>query len=125
MLNAGTGRARFPRAIRLTRPADFQRVFRRAAKSSDACFTVLGVTNRLGHARLGLAISRKMARSAVVRNRVKRVIRESYRQHQDELVGLDIVVLARSRIGDVARADMRASLTMHWSTLVARCAKFS
>ena len=41
--------------------------------------TVLATPNQLQHPRLGLAISRKVARSAVGRNRIKRVVRESYR----------------------------------------------
>lgn len=46
-------------------------------------------------ARLGLAVSRKVSKSAVQRNRIKRLVRESFRKHSAGLPPLDIVVMAR------------------------------
>jgi ribonuclease P protein component len=46
-------------------------------------------------ARLGLAVSRKVSKSAVQRNRIKRLVRESFRKHRAHLPALDIVVMAR------------------------------
>jgi ribonuclease P protein component len=47
------------------------------------------------HARLGLAISKKQARRAVDRNRLKRLSREAFRVSRDQLKGLDLVIMAR------------------------------
>jgi len=46
-------------------------------------------------ARLGLAVSRKVSRSAVQRNRIKRVVRESFRKLGAQMPAIDIVVIAR------------------------------
>ncbi len=118
----GNGRYGFPTQARLRHKREFQRVFARPLKSSDACFTVLAMPNDVRRPRLGLAISRKAARSAVARNRIKRTVRESFRHSQGELPGLDFVVMARPGLDTKDTARMRASLKMHWSRLSKRCA---
>ena len=65
------------------RPAAAGRVFKQALRSRDPLFTVLCRCNNSDLARLGLAISKKHCRRAVGRNRIKRIVRESFRQHQD------------------------------------------
>jgi ribonuclease P protein component len=82
-------------------------------------FTVLYRSNGSDKPRLGLAISKKNCRLATGRNRLKRIVRESFRQHRDELDGLDFVVLNQPI---AARADNKAlfdSLEQHWQ----RCRK--
>lgn len=77
-------------------------------------FTVLSRENGSDQARLGLAISRKHCRRACDRNRVKRLVRESFRRHAGTLAGLDVVVLAQP---ETSRADNRtlfSSLASHW-----------
>jgi len=83
--------------------------------------TVLARPNGLSHPRLGLAISRKVARRAVARNRIKRIIRESLRREGDRLAGLDVVVLGRPGIDRKNNAELRRSLNMHWKRLASRC----
>ncbi len=116
------GGARFPRCARLTGQQAFARVFARPVKSSDRCFTVLAHPNALAYPRLGLAVSRKVSKSAVMRNRIKRVIRESFRHHQDSLRGLDCVVLARAAAAQQDNAVLAAALQRHWRRLVSTCA---
>jgi ribonuclease P protein component len=86
---------------------------------------VLGQNNQKSYARLGLAIARKHVKKAVSRNRIKRLVRESFRQHQKLLAGLDIVVTLR---GDASRLDnnmIRQSLIKHWHSLITKCEKYS
>jgi ribonuclease P protein component len=54
----------------------------------------------------------------VARNRIKRIVRESFRQRQDRLSGLDLVVLNHPAAGSASNAQMTDSLERHW----ARCA---
>ena len=68
-------------------------------------------------ARLGLAISKKNCRQATGRNRIKRIVRESFRQHQAELAGLDVVVINQPPCRSAANRDLFGSLARHW----ARC----
>jgi len=83
---------------------------------------MLAVSNDCDHPRLGLAISRKAARSAVARNRVKRHIRETFRHTQDELGGLDIVVIARPGIARQSGPALNDALHKLWKRLITTCA---
>ena len=111
-------RAHFQRAFRLTKPSEFRRVFQRPIVSSDDCFKVLARINEAGAARLGLAVSRQVDRSAVGRNRIKRVIRESFRQwNATSSTACDIVVLPRSQAASICNRKLDQSLTRHWLRL--------
>ena len=82
----------FPKSVRLLKSADFQRVYEGSAFAADDTLVIKAVPNDIGKLRLGLAVSRKVG-NAVVRNRWKRRIRESFRrQRGDFSIGLDIVV---------------------------------
>ena len=64
----------------------------------DKHFFVLYTKNRLGPARLTMAVPRRRVVRAVDRNRIKRVIRESFRQHRAQLSGMDILIVARNNL---------------------------
>lgn len=108
------GRQRFGSRHRLPDEAAYGRVFGGASRSRDRLFTVLSRKNDSDTARLGLAISRKHCRLATGRNRLKRVIRESFRQHLATLAGLDVVVLAQSGAADADNRALFDSLAKHW-----------
>lgn len=69
-----------------------------------------------GPARLGLAIAKKQLPRAVDRNRVKRIVRESFREHQ--LQDYDVVVLARRETLTATNDELFASLRLHWKRLL-------
>jgi ribonuclease P protein component len=105
---------RFTPGSRLADAAAFSRVFKKAQRSRDKLFTVLYRDNEENEARLGLAIAKKHCHLATGRNRIKRVVRESFRRHRAELAGLDIVVLNRP---EATQADSRLLFTClekHW-----------
>jgi ribonuclease P protein component len=99
---------------RLPDAAAFNHVFSHAQRSRDSLFTVLSSANGLAHARLGLAISKKHCRAASGRNRLKRVVRESFRQHQQALAGLDVVVLGQPGTSRATNQRLFDSLAAHW-----------
>ena len=115
------GGTRFRREARLLRPGEFEAVFKQALRSGDACFTVLGRRSGGEQARLGLAISKKAAGNGVVRNRLKRVVRESFRHHLTELPDLDIVVLAKPPAKTKSNAELFRSMERHWERLISQC----
>lgn len=104
-------------------PADFKRVFDHChCKVADRWMTVLAVANNRAGPRLGLVVSRKAARTAVTRNRVKRQIRESFRQAQADLGSLDIVVIGRPGIGLQGNRTLARLLETLWNKLIKTCA---
>lgn len=113
--------ARFPRRARLTRTADFRAVFSDNVRSSGGDMTVLARKNDLGYPRLGLAVSRRAVRRAVDRNRLKRLVRESFRRHAACLQPMDYVVLARSGLERRDPAGIARSLARHWERFRAPC----
>lgn len=114
---------RFARHQRLLRPAEFNQVFDRACKISDKHLTLLCRQNDLPHARLGMAISKRNNKTAVARNRIKRLSRESFRQYQAELAGLDIVVLARTSAAQLSKQELFRVCEDLWLGLVKKCKK--
>ena len=109
--------------MRLTEPVDYQRVFKRCDhRFNNRWMTVLAIPNQLQHPRLGLAISRKVANKAVSRNRIKRVIRESYRHWQTRLGNLDIVVLGRAGVAKQPNRELDAALELLWKQMIKTCA---
>ena len=115
--------ARFPRQARLTEPAEFKRVFDDCrCKASDRHFTVLAIPNDRESPRLGLVISRKAARRAVARNRIKRQIRESFRRIQARLGAQDIVVIGRPGIDQQDNKALAMALENIWTRLIKTCA---
>ena len=84
--------------------------------------TLLAISNSRESPRLGLVISRKAARTAVARNRIKRLVRESFRYTQQPLGGLDIVVIGRSGIALQTNRALAESLEKLWKKLIKTCA---
>jgi ribonuclease P protein component len=105
---------RFGKDNRLLNAADFGRVFECATRSRDRLFTVLYHQNTTNRARLGLAISKKHCRRASARNRIKRVVRESFRQSKDLLAGFDVVVINQPGAAIASNIELFESLDGHW-----------
>ena len=103
-----------PRELRLTTKPAFDHVFDSASSSRDQYFIVLSVGNDLTHPRLGLVVSRKVSPRAVNRNRIRRVVRESFREHQYDLAACDLVVMAQPAARDADNSELRNSLERHW-----------
>ena len=113
---------RFARHQRLLKSSEFQYVFAHPRRFSDKNLTVFVRRNHLSHARLGLAIPKKYIKLAVKRNRIKRLIRESFRTWQGKLVGWDIVIMARGGAARLKNQELRTALESHWQKLISQCA---
>ncbi|MCZ6803994.1 MAG: ribonuclease P protein component [Proteobacteria bacterium] len=108
---------RFQACNRLKRPEEYKRVFSSKHRSSDKSFLFLAINNGISLARLGLAVPKKYIHSAVDRNRLKRIIRESFRSRQKQLEGKDIVVVVKNRL-DVNREKIELMLIKHWDRII-------
>ncbi len=89
-------------------------MFKNGQRSGDRFFTVLFHPNALGQPRLGFAISKQKVRLAVGRNRLRRLVRESFRRRAGDLPAVDLVVLARDGTRAADRAEIAASIEKHW-----------
>jgi ribonuclease P protein component len=110
-------RLSLPRTRRLLNRQQFDTTMKEGRRIRDEYFTVYARRNDLGHGRLGMTVARRVSTAAVARNRIRRQIRESFRLHQHELPGLDIVVMANSRAAQGGNPALRGSLDAHWRRL--------
>ncbi len=110
---------RFRRAAKLVKPAEFKEVFRKSEASTDALFRILWRIGGRSGSRLGMAVSRKVERRAVGRNRIKRIVRESFRHWRAATSAppCDIVVLPRQAAAEAGNAELRRSLERHWQRI--------
>ena len=103
------------RRSRLLRSGDFDRTLRSGRRTSSDYLALFVSDNDLGRARVGFAVSRKLG-NAVIRNRIKRRLRELVRP----LIlraqgGRDVVIVARARAVDAGFARLRQEIEMLWS----------
>ena len=80
---------------RIRLPREYSAVYEAKVRESRGPLTVYALPNDLGHPRLGMSVSRKVG-VAVRRNRIRRLVRESFRLLQHDLPqGYDLVVVVR------------------------------
>lgn len=97
-------------------------MFEQAFRSSDKALTALARASQPAQgARLGLAISKKCARRSVDRQRIKRLIRESFRQTRQQLPAMDIVVMCRPAVLSMSNHEISKALDRHWQRLTRQC----
>lgn len=114
--------ATFPKTNRVVDKKDYSRVFNEAERVVASSLVLLYCNNSLDHCRLGLAISKKHVAKAVQRNRIKRLIREFFRQRKTQCTGLDIVFVSRPALGGADKPLLLRNLEDMWRKLVERCA---
>ncbi len=102
-------------------PAEFREVRQRGKKFADAFFSLSVLANHENHPRLGLAIATRTFGSAVARNRIKRLTRESFRLNQHALPAVDVTVSARDAARRAGPMELRSSLEKHWKSILKRC----
>jgi ribonuclease P protein component len=69
---------------------------------------------------MGLIIAKKNVKLACTRNRLKRLMRESFRHQQHQLPDLDIVVMARRGLADMNNAEIQQLIEKQWKRLCKR-----
>jgi ribonuclease P protein component len=110
-----------PRARRLRRATEFRRLYAQGRRLAADGFTAVVLPNDTGSARLGLSVAARLERLAVQRNRVRRIIRESFRAHRQRLPAVDVVVGLRSAPRVADNAQLRRSLEKLWQKINASC----
>jgi ribonuclease P protein component len=115
----------FNRESRLLTPGHFQSVFEKPIRFGSRHFTILITPTNLSddsikNNRLGLAIAKKRVKLAVQRNRIKRIIRESFRLNQHELPAIDMVVMVKSGIDQLENKEINQQLEKIWRKIIQR-----
>lgn len=105
----------FSRELRLLAPVQFKAVFAQPLRAGTPELTVLARPNSLEFPRLGLTVAKKHLKRAHDRNRIKRIVRESFRLKQHELPHADFVFVAKSGIGKLDNAALFATLEKLWT----------
>ncbi|MEO8459171.1 MAG: ribonuclease P protein component [Dokdonella sp.] len=111
------GDARFPANTHLRKAADFAALRVHGKRCGSEFFHAEAAGNTLNFARIGLAVSRRVSKRAVDRNRIKRVVRESFRHKRQTLPPLDVLVIARSSARITANHLLRGDLDRLWQRL--------
>lgn len=115
-------RLTLPRRLRVIRRGDFGRAYREGSRARGGILLVVAVPNGLDHPRLGLSVGRAIWRSAVRRNRVKRIFREAFRLEQQALpAGYDLILIPGAPRLDPALAPTRAELVRLARKAARRC----
>lgn len=111
----------FDKSRRLLKKNDYDHVFQQAKKLVTAEFIFLYRCNSVGHARLGLALSKKNIAKAHDRNRIKRLLRETFRTK--ELPAIDVIVLGRQGVANLPNSLTITKLSKAWDKLATLCKK--
>ena len=94
----------------LKKNKDFQNVYRKGKSYANRYFVMYVLKNETNQNRLGISVSKKVGNS-VIRHHLTRLVRESYRLHEDMFnSGLDIVVIARSTAKDISYHEVESAL---------------
>ncbi len=110
---------RLTKSHRLLKPGDFKHVFDGVEiKAGSRHLSILGCSSDLGHARLGLVISKKNAGIAVQRNRIKRLGREVFRLRNSDLPSIDMVLIAKHGVSSLSNPDILALLNRLVDTMI-------
>lgn len=113
--------ARFQKRARLLNAAQFDAVFKQGRRFTVGNFTAVMASNDLGFPRVGFAFSKKHAPLSVQRNRVRRILRERFRLHQQGLASVDLVLMLRGKLPPDGQA-VTAAANDFWLQLARRCA---
>lgn len=107
---------------RLRTPGQFRSVYQNKQWGGSLHHTFnIKASNLKGSSRasmLGVTVSRKVSNSAVIRNRIKRQIREFYRHRQFELSDAEVVITAKPSCAIASDSDRRESLEVLWQKLI-------
>jgi ribonuclease P protein component len=88
---------KFEHFKRIKKASDFKNIQTNGKRFYTKNFLIACLHNELENSRFGIAVSKKVHKRSVIRNKIKRRLREVYRQNQNLIkAGLDFVVIARS-----------------------------
>ncbi|MDI6715629.1 MAG: ribonuclease P protein component [Actinomycetota bacterium] len=98
------------REFRITASKDFQAVYKLGKSTANKDLVVYFLKKEGQRSRLGISVSRRIG-SAVVRNKVKRLLKEAFRRNEDKIKGgYDIILIAREAVNEKSFQDIEKTL---------------
>ncbi len=105
----------FSKSQRLLVARDFSCVFDKSDYRVSHQYCLILAKSTLGqHNRLGIIVAKKHIRLAASRNRIKRLMRENFRQQQHHLPGIDAIVLARKGLDQLSNPELNSLFKTLW-----------
>ena len=108
----------FQRSKRLLTAGDYKKVFLKPKKVSTPEILFLYTDNNQQSSKLGLAVAKKQIPLAVDRNRIKRLVRESFRNNHNKLCSIDVVVMVRNKALKIDNLQLRQQLDNLWKKII-------
>lgn len=84
-----------PKELKIRKTSEYKEIFGKSKRLSSDHFNFLYAPNSLGYPRVGFVVAKKNVPGAVERNRVKRVLREVFRQNKSLFGSMDVVFIAK------------------------------
>ena len=113
----------FPKKVRLIRKTQFQEILAKEPPVLEKFFAFYYQKNGLMYPRLGIITAKKKFRLAVLRNRIKRQVRESFRHYRSRLPGIDMVIVARQGTREASQCELRQCLDNGFLKLIGNCSE--
>jgi ribonuclease P protein component len=115
--------ATFGKDKRLLKSSDYKEVFdNNSVRVAHPNLLIPSEPNGTGTSRLGLVIGKKNVPTAVARNKIKRVVRETFRLTELP-VAVDLVFLARKDLGKLSSTELATLIKQSWGRLIVRLDK--
>jgi ribonuclease P protein component len=111
----------FTKKQRLLKSSDFTAIKGSKLTASSKELLLLAKVNSYNHARLGLVVPKRHIKTAVKRNIIKRIVRESFRHQASTLPNLDVILLIRASINQLDKKTLRQCIDDLWLKLIKRC----
>lgn len=112
---------RYGKDYRLLSPSEFRYVFEKPKKIKGEAIDFYLRKNHKSHPRLGLAVPKRAVKSAVMRNRLKRLLREQFRNENADLGGVDVIVMVKPGIIRFPASEYAGVVMQHWQRFIQRC----
>ena len=110
----------FNKASRLLGPSQFGAVFQKADYKLSTATLLILCSKSTTPSRLGIVVAKKIVKSAVQRNRLKRVIRESFRLRQEDFGTIDLVILVRQGLDKINNHELFVQINGLFDELIGK-----
>lgn len=84
----------------------FQHVYSKRKRLSGRYYLLYYLDNDIGHSRLGVVASKRSVKKAVIRNRVRRIVKEAFRKQKNKLPSFDLIFIAKVCVSEASNREL-------------------